>query len=115
MGTNSNENTIGKRVKYIRKNNHLSQYEFTEKLGISVNFLSEIENDKKNMSLETLKKICEIFTVSADYLLLGQAEEDPDKELIQLIVERGNECSIEQIDKIVSYFNHLKDIKKELQ
>ncbi len=39
--------TIGQRIKYIREENKLTQKEFAASLGISNNYVSEIESDKK--------------------------------------------------------------------
>ncbi len=113
--TACNNDTLGQRIRGVRKNNLLSQAEFIERIGKSVNFLSDIENDKKMMSLDTLKSICLEYDISADYLLFGISEQEKQKELIQLVVERGNECSIEQIDTIVAYFKELRKMKKEIE
>ncbi len=63
---------VGERVRNYRVLNSYTQTDFAEKIGISVNFLSEIENGKKGMSQETLYKLCEYFGLSADYILFGK-------------------------------------------
>ena len=63
--------TIGARIKEERKKLNLTRETFSEKISISPQFLSEIENGKKGMSIETLYKICNTFNISADYLLFG--------------------------------------------
>nr|WP_317359446.1 helix-turn-helix transcriptional regulator [uncultured Tyzzerella sp.] len=63
--------TIGARIKEQRKKLNLTRETFSEKISISPQFLSEIENGKKGMSIETLYKICNTFNISADYLLFG--------------------------------------------
>lgn len=63
---------VGERVRNYRVTNSYTQTDFAEKIDISVNFLSEIENGKKGMSQETLYKLCEQFDLSADYILFGK-------------------------------------------
>lgn len=62
---------IGKRLRRQRERLNLIREEFAERAGISPQFLAEIENGKKGMSIDTLYKICKAFQISADYLLLG--------------------------------------------
>lgn len=62
---------IGKRLRRQREKLNMTREEFAEKAGISPQFLAEIENGKKGMSVNTLYKICKNFSISADYLLFG--------------------------------------------
>lgn len=59
---------IGRRIREERKKLGLTQDALARKVGISVNFLSLIENGR-NMSMETLAKLANAFGVSIDYLL----------------------------------------------
>lgn len=62
---------IGKRLRRHRENMNLTREEFAEKANISPQFLAEIENGKKGMSVDTLYKICKNLSISADYILFG--------------------------------------------
>ncbi len=66
------KSAVGERVRNYRISNSYTQADFAEKIHISINFLSEIENGKKGMSQETLYKLCEHFGLSADYILFGK-------------------------------------------
>ena len=63
---------VGKRLRRARTQQELTREQFAEQVGISPQFLAEIENGKKGMSADTLYKICTRFDLSADYLLLGK-------------------------------------------
>lgn len=67
---------IGKRIRQSRKLMGYSREKFAEMIGISVRFTADIELGKKGMSLDTLIRICEILSVSADYLIWGRGERD---------------------------------------
>ncbi len=68
------KSSVGERIRNYRISNSYTQADFAEKIDISINFLSEIENGKKGMSQETLYKLCEHFGLSADYILFGKEE-----------------------------------------
>ncbi|WP_308636548.1 helix-turn-helix domain-containing protein [Paenibacillus silvisoli] len=61
--------TIGARVKRIRKLNEMTQVEFSSLLGISQGRLSEIEKDITKPSAETLIALRKRFAVDLNELL----------------------------------------------
>jgi transcriptional regulator with XRE-family HTH domain len=61
--------TIGEKVKRIRKKYKMSQVEFSEKIGISQGRLSEIEQDKTKPSADTLIQLRKYFGVDLNWLL----------------------------------------------
>ncbi|MDD2494813.1 MAG: helix-turn-helix transcriptional regulator [Tissierellia bacterium] len=63
---------IGKRLRKQREKLNMTREEFAEKANISPQFLAEIENGKKGMSVSTLYKICNNYNISADYILFGR-------------------------------------------
>ena len=63
---------FGLRVKKIREDMHMTKEEFAKQLGISGQFLGLVEHGKNYLSIENLKKLCEITNFSADYLLFGK-------------------------------------------
>ena len=62
---------IGRRIKRRRQDLKIKQNALAERLDISNNHLSAIENGKENPSIEILIKICHSLKVTPDYLLLG--------------------------------------------
>lgn len=66
--------TMGKRVAYCRERHGWTQKELAERAGLSVTFLSEIENDRRSMGSDVLLRIAEALGVSVDYLLKGEVE-----------------------------------------
>ena len=65
---------IGIRVREYREKLGYTREQFAEKLNISVTFAAEIELGKKGISIDTLIKICELLSVSADYIIWGRGE-----------------------------------------
>lgn len=87
----------GDRVKAAREKRNWTQEQLAEAAGISKGFLSDIENDKRNISSESALKIADALGISLDYLLRGETgrqerEREPIKipqELSRLAEELG--------------------------
>lgn len=64
--------SLGKNIKSVRLSKKLNQSEFSKLIGISRSYLSDLENDRKSPSIETISKISEKLDVSTLYLLTGK-------------------------------------------
>lgn len=62
---------MGNRIKIRRKELRIKQAELAEKLNISNNHMSSIENGRQKLSLDIFIRICDLLNVTPDYLLLG--------------------------------------------
>ena len=62
------------RIIKIREEKNLSQEKFAEKLGLSRNFINQVENGKKNISDRTISDICRLFNVNEEWLRTGNGE-----------------------------------------
>lgn len=62
-------NMIGKNIKYYRKLANMTQTELANKLNIKQSTLANYENNKRDITTDTLKQLCKILKVSADELL----------------------------------------------
>lgn len=50
---------IGKNIKLIRTSKNISQKELAEKIGVTPNYLSMIENEAKKPSLSLIEKLAQ--------------------------------------------------------
>ncbi|PFH92638.1 helix-turn-helix transcriptional regulator [Bacillus sp. AFS088145] len=57
-------NLVGTKVRYFRKLNGLTQEELAEKADVHYTYIGGIERGERNISLETLEKICIALNVS---------------------------------------------------
>lgn len=65
---------LGDALKYIRLFYRLNQKELSEKIGMSVSYLSEIEQGKKKPSLEVIEKYSTHFDVPVSSIMLFSEE-----------------------------------------
>lgn len=63
---------IGKSIKFIRIAADIKQGEMAQKLDVSQNYLSLLENNKSEPSLSLLKKISNVFNVPIGFLLVEE-------------------------------------------
>lgn len=62
----------GDRIRAAREKRRWTQDQLASAAGISKGFLSDIENDKRNISSESALKIADALGISLDYLLRGE-------------------------------------------
>ena len=67
---------FGQRLREIRTNNHETQKDLADFLGVAKNSISEIENGKRTTTAEKIALICRHYRVSFDYLL-GLSDDPP--------------------------------------
>lgn len=71
-----NNRIIGEKIYKLRRMNGLTQQELAELMGISITFLSEIENGHKSMSVDTLIRLSRALHASLDTIVFGEDPED---------------------------------------
>jgi transcriptional regulator with XRE-family HTH domain len=67
--------TTGDRIRAIRETRGMTQDQLADDAKISKSFLSEVENNRRNISSDNLLKIANVLGASIDYLLRGETKE----------------------------------------
>lgn len=66
--------TQGERIKEIRKTLDLTLDKFGEKLGVTKQTVSRIENGVNNVTDQMARSVCREYNVNYDYLMYGEGE-----------------------------------------
>lgn len=66
--------SLGRRVAQLREELGWTQKKLADQAGISVTFLSEVENDRRMPGAEIVLRLAEVLGVSVDYLLTGRLD-----------------------------------------
>lgn len=61
---------IGESIQAFRKQKNLRQTHIADQCGITTTYLSQIENNKKDPTIATLKKICKAMDIPLPILLM---------------------------------------------
>ena len=89
---------INTNIKKLRLSNNLTQEEFSEKIGISIQGLSNIERNRYQPNAETIDKICSTFDITpVELLILSNLD---NHEIISNIVALLSQCSSRRLKKI---------------
>ena len=67
-----NNNTVGNRIRTLRRNKKLSQPELAKLAQVGQSTISDLENDKKSTSAKNLAAIAKVLSTSSNYLLTGK-------------------------------------------
>lgn len=108
--------TIGKRIKELRESKNLSSKDLCSFIDINTSTYSKLENDKKSIDVEELKKLINFYNVSADYILgTNNVQED-----IIMYMKRDknlDDSDIEEIQIILSMMDEaitLKNMREQI-
>ena len=71
MGDEKLLREMGARICARRRELHLTQEALAEQMDVSLQMISNLELGKKAIRPENLVKLCQVLSVSADYVLLG--------------------------------------------
>lgn len=75
------------RLKFLREEKGLFQSDIAKVLGISVAAVGFYENEKRDMSPDTIIKLAEYFDVTTDYLLGKSDVRNPGKQIDDILNE----------------------------
>ena len=95
---------MGNRIKQRRLDMHLKQKDLAERLDVSNNHISSIEQNKSQPSMDLLLDLCDTLNTTPDYLLLGTTHAN---NLPQNIYDKLKLCKDDQLETInamVEYF-----------
>jgi len=67
--------SVGDRIREIREEMGMKQDVLAERAGLSKGFLSDVENNKRNVGSQNLLKIANVLGASVDYLLRGETSD----------------------------------------
>lgn len=89
------------RIVELRKEKNMKQQELADLLSVSRQALSKWELEQIDLSTDTIRRLCEIFGVSADYLLGFSSRRSPEISPEDAELLAAYHAAPEQIRKIV--------------
>lgn len=66
---------FGERLRTLRRNAHLTQQELGKRLGVSTSAIGMYEQNRRTPDHTVIGRVCDVFGVSADYLLRDASED----------------------------------------
>jgi transcriptional regulator with XRE-family HTH domain len=82
---------MNERLKSLREHLNKSQDEFGKDLGLSRNYISLLENGQRNLSEQSIKVLCNEFSVNEEWLRTGTGEmfieKSKDEEIAEMLAD----------------------------
>lgn len=105
---------IADRLIKIREDKEYSQEKFASELGLSRNFINQVENRKKNISERTIKDICREFNINEEWLTdgIGEMKKTADRKLSGYLSEIATGDD-EFIQNLIEVYMELDPTSKE--
>ena len=88
------------RLKFLREEKGLFQSDIAKILGISIAAVGFYENEKRDMSPDTIIKLAEYFGVTTDYLLGKSDVRNPAQQIDDILNEAMIGMSKQEYDKL---------------
>ncbi len=74
---------IGEQVKLAREQAGWTQERLAEQIEVSPQYVSDLERGVVGLSVATLKRLCEVLSISCDRILFPQREENDVTDLLE--------------------------------
>lgn len=103
---------LGEKIKNIRKLKNMSLRELAQITGLSKTTLSDLENNSKNPSLETLQKVSKALGTPLAELI---SETDSENDLVASAKDSGSEilAGLSKSGDLLNVLYRAKDVPKE--
>ena len=89
--------TLGRRIADCREQLGWTQKQLAERAGLSVTFISEIENDRRSPGTEALLALADALGSSLDYLVKGATQPPPPRRALLIPAELAEAADEERI------------------
>ena len=63
--------TIGDRLKLLRKQHHFTQKQIADYLEFQQGQIAKLENNQRKLKVSSLEKLCELYNCDEEYILEG--------------------------------------------
>lgn len=103
---------INQRLKAVRKELNLTQVKFGEEIGVVQGYITNLENNRREVTNKVVKLVCSIYNVNEEWLRTGQgtpfnqpriAHKNIDKalEIFQDLRPEFQDYALRQIDALL--------------
>lgn len=107
------DETIGDRLKKLRKSYNFTQTQVADYLGYNQGQIAKIENNTRNITVSSLEKLCELYNCPEEYILEGSVEYEKSSFAFRSEVKDIDLNTIAQMNRIIRNLEFLADTTEE--
>lgn len=112
------ENTVGQRVRIVRKTNDLSLRAFAKEIKVSDTTLRKIENDENKPSFDTIMSIVQTFLINVKWLMVGDGPMNYNPNEVSMVKEDEQayipDAKLSMVKWMQKIEDELKDIRESI-
>lgn len=103
------EETIGDRLKYLRKSHHFTQKQIAKYLDFQQGQIAKLENNQRKLKVSSLEKLCQLYNCDEEYITEGIKDDTKHNIAFRSNVENLNLETISNMNKIIRNIEFLAD------
>ncbi|MXQ48933.1 helix-turn-helix domain-containing protein [Streptococcus pneumoniae] len=107
------QNFVSQRIRQLRRKKGLSQENLSEKAGLGLKYINQAENQRTNLSLQTLTKIIEAFDMTTedffDFSLSLDSKDSQDSLNLKRLTMKIKQLPQEKQEIFMSIFEDILD------
>lgn len=106
--------TIGERLKYLRKSHHFTQKQIAKYLDFQQGQIAKLENNQRKLKVSSLEKLCQLYNCDEEYITEGIEDNTKHNIAFRSNVENLNLDTIANMNKIIRNIEFLADKSKNI-
>lgn len=106
--------TIGDRLKLLRKQHHFTQKQIADYLEFQQGQIAKLENNQRKLKVSSLEKLCELYNCDEEYILEGIEDNSSHQIAFRSNIKDLNLNTIADMNKIIKNIEFLADITKDI-
>ena len=106
--------TIGDRLKLLRKSHHFTQKQIAKYLDFQQGQIAKLENNQRKLKVSSLEKLCQLYNCDEEYITSGIKDETKHNIAFRSNVENLNLDTIANMNKIIRNIEFLADKTESL-
>ena len=107
--------TIGDRLKLLRKQHNFTQNQIAEYLDFKQGQIAKLENNQRKLRLSSLEKLCELYNTTEEYILEGKQEIPRQNFAFRSNVKDLNLDTIAKMNNIIKNVEFLSRITDDIE
>lgn len=106
--------TIGERLKYLRKSHHFTQKQIADYLDFQQGQIAKLENNQRKLKVSSLEKLCQLYNCDEEYITEGIKDDTKHNIAFRSNVQNLHLDTIANMNKIIRNIEFLADKEKDL-
>ena len=108
------EETIGQRLKFLRKSHNFTQNQIAEYLDFKQGQIAKLENNQRKLKVSSLEKLCELYNCSEEFILKGEGNYTKQDFAFRSNVKNLNLNTISNMNNIIKNIEFLREKTEDI-